>query len=283
MKRRPRSTILILGVLGAVLLLDLVLPIGNLLAHVDVAGWLAALRDPGAGDALRTSILTSAITVALMTLFGVPLGYVLARASLPGKQLLIGLVFLPMVVPGLAGGILLLLTFGPYGTLGAPLAAWNGNLALTSNLAGIVLAQLYVASPFVVISSLVAFNGVDPKLEMAAAMLGDSPWQIFRRISLPLAWPGIAAGLTLAWIRALGEFGATMIVAYSPHTLPVYLWTRFESNGLTGALPIAFLLVLLAAAAVAVSTLLNRLTRSAEREHPREALAIPGGVRGNPA
>jgi molybdate/tungstate transport system permease protein len=283
MRPRPRSTILILGALGALLLLDLVLPIGNLLAHVDVASWLAALRDPGAGDALRTSVVTSALTVALMTLFGVPLGYVLARASLPGKQLLISLVFLPMVVPGLAGGILLLLTFGPYGTLGGPLTAWQ--VALTGNLAGIVLAQLYVASPFVVISAMVAFNGVDPKLEMAAAMLGDSPWQIFRRISLPLAWPGIAAGITLAWIRALGEFGATMIVAYSPHTLPVYLWTRFESNGLTGALPIAFLLVLLAAGAVAVSTLFNRRARNPGRdgEHPREALALPEGVRGNPA
>jgi len=192
-----------------------------------------------------------------MTLFGVPLGYVLAHARIPFKQLLVGLVFLPMVVPGLAGGILLLLTFGPYGTVGGPLAAWN--VALTSNLAGIVLAQLYVSSPFVIVSSLVAFTGVDPKLEMAAAMLGDSQWHIFRRISLPLAWPGIAAGITLAWIRALGEFGATMIVAYNPHTLPVYLWVSFEANGLTGALPVAVLLVVLAAVAVTISRLLGRL------------------------
>ena len=106
-----------------------------------------------------------------MTLLGVPLGYVLARGRIPCKQLLIGLVFLPMVVPGLAGGILLLLTFGPYGTVGGPLAAWK--IALTSNPAGIVLAQLYVSSPFVVVSSLVAFTGVDPKLEIAAATLGD--------------------------------------------------------------------------------------------------------------
>jgi molybdate/tungstate transport system permease protein len=283
MRPRPRSIVLIHGAVGAFLLLDLVLPIANLLAHVDASGWFAALREPGAGAALRTSVLSSAITVLLMTVFGVPLGHVLARGRLPGKQLLISLVFLPMVVPGLAGGILLLLTFGPYGTLGAPLAPWN--VALTGNLAGIVLAQLYVASPFVVISAMVAFNGVDPKLEMAAAMLGDSPWQIFRRISLPLAWPGIAAGITLAWIRALGEFGATMIVAYNPHTLPVYLWTKFESNGLPGALPVAFLLVVLAAGAVAVSTLLNRLARNGGREgeHPREALALPGGAPGNPA
>ncbi len=263
------------GAIGGLLLLNLVLPIANLLIHADWPRWLASLRDPRAGDALRTSVLTSAISVLIMTLFGVPLGYVLARGRLPFKQLLIGLVFLPMVVPGLAGGILLLLTFGPYGTIGGPLAAWN--IALVSNPAGIVLAQLYVSSPFVIVSALAAFNSVDPKLEMAAATLGDSQWHIFRRVSLPLAWPGIAAGITLAWIRALGEFGATMIVAYNPHTLPVYLWVSFESNGLKGALPVAFLLVLLAAVAVAVSMLLSRLAIDGG------IVAVPGSARENPA
>jgi molybdate/tungstate transport system permease protein len=275
MRQRPRSILLVHGTVGAFLLLDLVLPIANLLAHVDASGWLAALREPGAGDALRTSVVTSGITVLLMTVFGVPLGHVLARGRLPGRQLLIGLVFLPMVVPGLAGGILLLLTFGPYGTLGAPLAGWN--VALIGNLAGIVLAQLYVASPFVVISAMVAFNGVDPKLEMAAATLGDSQWHIFWRISLPLAWPGIAAGITLAWIRALGEFGATLIVAYSPHTLPVDMWVQFESNGLSGALPVAFVLVLLAGGAVTFSALLSRVSGY------RDTAAVLGDMQGRPA
>ncbi|HEX4964576.1 MAG TPA: ABC transporter permease subunit [Thermoanaerobaculia bacterium] len=273
MMQRPRPTLLAFGTIGGLLLLNLVLPITNLLIHADLSRWMTALRDPRAGDALRISVLTSATTVGIMTLFGVPLGYVLARGHLPFKQLLVGLVFLPMVAPGLAGGLLLLQTFGPYGMIGGPLAAWS--IALTSNPAGIVLAQLYVASPLVVIASLVAFNNVDPKLEMAAAMLGDSQWHVFWRISLPLAWPGIAAGLTLAWIRALGEFGATMIVAYSPHTLPVYMWVSFESNGLVGALPVAFLLVLLAAVAVALSMLLGRLTKN------EGAVAVPGGVRGN--
>jgi molybdate/tungstate transport system permease protein len=275
MMQRPRPMLLVFGAIGGLLLLDLVLPIANLLAHADLSRWTASLRDPRAGDALRTSALTSGIAVVIMTLFGVPLGYVLARGRLRFRQLLIGLVFLPMVVPGLAGGILLLLTFGPYGTIGGPLAAWN--IALTSNAAGIVLAQLYVASPFVIVSALVAFTGVDPKLEMAAATLGDSQWQIFRRISLPLAWPGIAAGITLAWIRALGEFGATMIVAYNPHTLPVYLWVSFESKGLMGALPVAFLLVLLAAVAVALSRLFDHLTKNGS------VAAVPGSARGNPA
>ena len=258
MIRRIQPTFLIFGTLGGVLLVNLVLPIINLFVQADWTGWMGSLQEQGAGDALAVSALSSAITVLIMTLLGVPLGYLLARGRLPFTQLWIGLVFLPMVVPDLAGGILLLQTFGPHGTFSGPLAAWD--LELTSNLAGIVLAQLFVSAPFVVVSSLAAFAGVDPKLEMAAATLGDSQWHIFWRISLPLAWPGIAAGITLAWIRALGEFGATLIIAYNPHTLPVYMWVRFESNGLIGALPVAFLLVLLAGAAVAISALLSRLS-----------------------
>jgi molybdate/tungstate transport system permease protein len=262
MTRSIKPTFIIFGVLGGLLLLNLVLPIANLLIHTDWPGWVAALREPGAGKALRTSAQTSAISVLIMTVFGVPLGYLLARGGLRFHQFWLGLVFLPMVVPGLAGGILLLLTVGPYGTIGGPLEPWN--IELTNNLAGIVLAQLFVSAPFVIVSAYAGFSGVDPRLEMAAAMLGDSQWDIFRRVSLPLAWRGIAAGITLAWIRALGEFGATLIVAYNPHTLPVYLWVKFESNGLAGALPVALLLVLLAATAVAVSMFLSRLTGFAE-------------------
>jgi len=209
-----------------------------------------------------------------MTLLGVPLAYVLARANLPFKRLWTSLVFLPMVVPDLAGGILLLQTFGPNGMIGQALDARN--IELTNNLAGIVLAQMFVAAPFVVVSAIAAFTSVDLKFEIAAATLGDSRWQIFRRISLPLAWPGIAAGLTLAWIRALGEFGSTLIVAYNPHTLPVYMWVKFESDGLVGALPVAFCLVALAVIAVAASMLFGRLTGYADVVTPYRKAAGAG-------
>jgi molybdate/tungstate transport system permease protein len=274
MTRRLNPTFLLFGALGGLLLLKLVLPIVNLFVQADWADWLRSLREQGAADALGVSALSSSIAVVIMTAFGVPLGYLLARGRLPYTQLWIGLVFLPMVVPDLAGGILLLQTFGPHGAIGQPLSALN--LELTNNLAGIVVAQLFVSAPFVVVSALAAFAGVDPKLEMAAATLGDSQWQIFWRISLPLAWPGIAAGITLAWIRALGEFGATLIVAYNPHTLPVYMWVQFESNGLTGALPVAFLLVLLAGAAVGISSLLSRLSGY------RDAATVLGDTYGRP-
>ncbi|MGH8508255.1 MAG: ABC transporter permease [Gammaproteobacteria bacterium] len=261
MSRQLNPTFIAFGLLGSLLLLDLVLPIMNLLLHADWSGWMAALAQPDARHALKISVTTSVISTLIMTVLGVPLGYLLARANLLFKRFWISLVFLPMVVPGLAGGILLLQTFGPYGIIGQPLDARN--IELTNNLAGIVLAQLFVAAPFVVVSALAGFASVDSKLEQAAATLGDSRWQIFRRISLPLAWPGIAAGITLAWIRALGEFGATLIMAYNPHSLPVYMWVKFESGGLAGAMPVAFWLVLAAGAVVGVSMFLSRLTSHA--------------------
>lgn len=266
MNNRKSMIFFIFGLLGSLLLINLVLPIASLLFHADWAGWAAALRQPEALQALMVSLEASAIALAIMVLFGIPLGYLLARANLPFKRMWIAFVFLPMVVPDLAAGILLLRTFGPYGIIGQTLDARN--ISLTNNLAGIVLAQLFVAAPFAIVSATASFAGVDRKLELAAATLGDSQWHIFRRISLPLAWPGIAAGLTLAWIRAMGEFGSTLIVAYSPHSLPVYMWIKFESQGLNGALPVAFCLVVLAAAAVISSMLLSRITGFADVAAP---------------
>lgn len=266
MNSRKSVTFLIFGLLGSILFINLVFPIASLLFQADWNGWIAALRQPQAVQALVVSIEASAISLVIMALLGIPLGFLLARADLPLKRIWITLVFLPMVVPDLAAGILLLRTFGPYGIIGQGLDAKN--IALTNNLAGIVLAQLFVAAPFAIISTTASFAGVERKFEMAAATLGDSQWYIFRRISLPLAWPGIAAGLTLAWIRALGEFGSTLIVAYNPHSLPVYMWIKFESEGLTGALPPAFCLVVLATGAVLVFMLLNRLTGFADVTAP---------------
>jgi molybdate/tungstate transport system permease protein len=259
---RPDLTFVVFGLLGSVLLINLALPIASLFFDADWAGWVAALQRPEALQALMISMEASAISLAIMVALGIPLGYLLARGDLPLKRLWIILVFLPMVVPDLAAGILLLRTFGPYGIIGQTLDA--GDISLTNNLAGIVLAQLFVAAPFAIISTVAAFTSVDRKLELAAAMLGDSLWHIFRRISLPLAWPGIAAGLTLAWIRAMGEFGSTLIVAYTPHSVPVYMWIKFESEGIHGALPAAFCLVVLAGAAVLISMLLTRLTGFAD-------------------
>jgi molybdate/tungstate transport system permease protein len=150
------------------------------------------------------------------------------------------MVFVPMALPPLVGGVLLLLVYGPYGLVGA-LFEKHG-LELVNSLAGIVLAQVFVAAPYVVIASISAFGRVDQRLEKAAAVLGDPQWRTFRRVSLPLAWPGIMAGVMLAWVRTLGEFGATLVMAYHPNTVPVFLWVQLTSEGLMTALPLALFL-----------------------------------------
>ena len=116
---------------------------------------------------------------------------------------------------------------------------------------------MFVASPYVVIASLSAFAAVDVQLEHAAATLGDYRWQIIRRVSLPLAWPGIAAGITLAWVRTLGEFGATLVMAHHPNTLPVFLWVQLTGEGLRAALPLALVLMVIGAGTITTVYLLG--------------------------
>lgn len=257
MKRHPSPIMVTFGLLGAALLTVLVAPVVTLAFHLDAASWTSLLHaDPRTVDAIQLTVVTSSASVAVMTLLGVPLGYVLARSAFPGRGFVICLIALPMVVPGLAGGILLLLTFGRLGVIGS--IAGGLGVSLSDNFLGIVLAQVFVASPLVIISSMVAFGSVDERLEIAAATLGDSAWRVFRRISLPIARPAVMAGIVLAWVRALGEFGATMIVSYNPQTLPVHLWVRFQADGLSGAIPLAFVLVCLALGATVAWILLSR-------------------------
>ena len=206
--------------------------------------------------AVAVSVETATVAVLLLALFGIPLAYLLARRDFPGKGLVNLLVYLPLAVPPVVSGILLLLVFGPY----APIGAWLADLGmpLTDNLPAIVAAQTFVASPFLIVAARSAFESVDKELEQAAATLGDWPWVIFRRVTLPLIWPAILAGLTLSWVRALGEFGATIVLAYHPYSLPVLAWVRFSGSGLDSTLPLVLLLFVVAAVGLALSQLLAR-------------------------
>lgn len=254
MRRRTASG-LVLGIWCVPLLMLLAFPILYSLLRADVGHWIGEWSDPRTIQALTTSALASVVAVSVAAVLGIPAGYLLVTTHFRGKEILIGLIALPTVVPGLIGGVVLLQAFGPEGVLGAPAA--DLGLELTRGLVGVILVQTYVCSPLVVISSIIAFRGVDPDVIAAASTLGDAPWRVFVRVSLPLAARGILAGLLLAWMRAIGEFGATMIVAYNPQSLPVHLWTRFEVSGLAGALPIAGLLVVLAIGTLGASRLLS--------------------------
>jgi molybdate/tungstate transport system permease protein len=239
-------------VLGGVLLLYYLAPMVSLFLSVPPGDVLARMNNPAVVSAAKTSLLSASISAVIATVFGLPLAYWLARAEGRWTTAVLAVVVLPLVLPPTVGGIVLLTVFGP----GAPLgkAAIAAGVPLTRSLAGVVLAQTFVASPFVVVTAKAAFESIPRELEHASRSLGKSRWTTARRVTLPLAAPGILAGVTLTFARAMGEFGATMMMAYYPRTMPVQIWVSFISLGLDNAYPVAILLVLISVAVLALLT-----------------------------
>jgi len=236
--------------LGAVLLGLYAVPVAWLLVAQPPGAVLASLDAPFVVSAARNTLLSATVSTALATLFGVPLAYWLARASFRGLTLVTAVVAFPLVLPPVVSGMVLLSAVGPSG-LGGLLG-----VRVSGTIAGVVLAQTFVASPFVVLTARSAFEGVDDDAEAAARTLGATEWGTFRRVTLPLARRGILAGVTLAFARAAGEFGATLMLAYYPRTLPVQIWATFQGRGLDAAVPVAVVLVVLASGAlVAINAL----------------------------
>lgn len=262
--RRIEPGALTLWLLAALTLLYLLMPLAQLLLAEPWPQVPTALSDPLAVGAAWISALAATISTALVALGGIPLAYALARWRFPLRALVTGLVFVPLVFPAVVSGIVQLLVYGPYGPVGAFFAARG--VELTDSLAGVVLAQTFVAAPFAVVAARSAFEAVNPLTEAVAETLGATRWRVFWTISLPQAWSGVLAGLALTWLRAFGEFGATAVMAYHPYTLPVYVYVQLTGLGTPAALPLA--LVALAACAVVISIALL-LTRR----------ALPGGGR----
>jgi molybdate/tungstate transport system permease protein len=227
--------------LGGVLLVYLVLPFVTFLATAGQADFLARLADPGVQVAIRNSVLTATISTVIATVLGVPLALVLARRSFVGKRLVEALVVLPIVLPPVVGGAMLLTAFGRFTPIGS--AATAAGVPLTNSLSGIVLAQTFVAAPFVVITARSGFASIDRHLEEASRSLGYGPFATFRKVSLPLAGGAIIAGVTLTFARAIGEFGATMMVAYNPRTMPTRIWVDFIAGGVDAIVPVALSLL----------------------------------------
>jgi molybdate transport system permease protein len=202
-------------------------------------------------SAVAVSAGSASVASLIILLGGVPLGYLLARSQSRRAALLGFVVQLPLALPPLTSGVLLLFLLGPY--------SWIGRLtggALTDSFAGIVLAETFVAAPFLIIAARSAFMAVDPLFEDVAATLGHRAGSRFFRVTLPVAWPAISAGLALAWLRAFGEFGATVMVAYHPYSLPVYTYVVFGGQGLPAMMPL--LLPTLAIAVVCAALSLYR-------------------------
>jgi len=216
-----------------------------LLALLTGGDWNPQNLEPDDLRAIATSLLGGAVAVALIAAFGTPVAYYLART--PGRlsALAEALVLIPMLMPTLALGILLVSIYGPAGTLGASFARIG--IILTNTPAAFVLAALYAALPTYIIAARAALAEVPRDYEHIARTLGDPPLRVFFRVTLPLAQRGLAAALALCWVRALGEFGIVLIIAYFPAGMPVQLWTDVEDFGIQAVFPLvaAFLLATL--------------------------------------
>jgi molybdate transport system permease protein len=214
-------------VLAAVAAALFVLPLVGLLVRAPWSTALDQLRNPTSIEALRLSLVTSVASTAVSVVLGVPLAFVYATVPFRGKSVVRALTTLPMVLPPVVGGVALLFAFGSRGVVGQALG-----LRLPFTTAGAVLAQVFVAMPFLVLTVEAGLRAGDPRLEEAARSLGASPWFTFRRVTLPLLRPALLAGIVLCWARALGEFGATITFAGSfpgrTQTVPLAVYFQLE-------------------------------------------------------
>jgi molybdate transport system permease protein len=222
--------------------------VGPLLGLLERTPWRDLpdlLGEPQVRTALRLSLVCSLSATALSIVLGVPLAWLLARTRFPGQSVVRALVLLPMVLPPVVGGVALLLAFGRRGLIGQWLDQWLG-VRLPFTTTGVILAETFVAMPFLVITVEAALRSLDPGFEEAGATLGASRWTVFRRVTLPMIGPSLVAGAALTWARALGEFGATITFAGNfqgrTQTMPLAVFLALETDP---AAAIALSLVLL--------------------------------------
>jgi molybdate transport system permease protein len=250
--RTARVPVVLLGpaVLGLVFL---VLPLAGLLVRAPWATLPRRLVQPGVLTALRLSLQTATLATLVCLLLGVPLAWLLARVPFPGRRLVRALVTVPLVLPPVVGGVALLLVFGRKGILGGWLDAAFG-ITLPFTTTGVVLAEAFVAMPFLVIAVEGALRGADTRYEEAAATLGAGRWTTFTHVTLPLTAPGIAAGGVLCWARALGEFGATITFAGNfpgrTQTMPLAVYLALETD-LQAAIVLSLILLTVSVAILA--------------------------------
>jgi len=227
---RRDYTLYFFASLGSFLIVYIALPLVVIFAKQlsDLGMLVKTLHDPYVLEALRNSLLTATATALIALLFGVPLGYVLARKDFPGKSLVQALVDVPIVIPHSVVGIMLLVTFSS---------------AILDSYTGIVAAMLFVSAPFTINAARDGFLAVDEKVEAVARTLGASRLRVFFSVSLPIAFPSVASGAIMTWARAISEVGAILIVAYYPKTAQVLVMEYFNNYGLRASRPISVILI----------------------------------------
>jgi molybdate/tungstate transport system permease protein len=245
-----RLATVVVAVAASLLLLFLAAP----LAELVVSGGRQGLHALGSDVELRDALVLTAATATTATLLGLlagtPIAYVLARRAFPGRAALAALLDLPVLIPHPVAGIALLLALGRHTAVGSALFA--AGLRITGTPTGIVSAMLFVSCPLYLSAARETFDRVDARFETVARTLGDPPWRVFRRVTLPLASRGLVAAAVIMWARAVSEFGAVVILTYNPQVASVLSYDRFTTYGLPGALPVAAVLVLLALIPLAI-------------------------------
>lgn len=222
--------------LGLAALGFLLIPYGGLALTTP---WARLAPDAGDWAAVRTSIVETLAALAVVVSGGTPLAWWLARRGRRGRAVLDALLLLPLLTPPLAMGLLLAMAYGPYSIPGQAAAALG--IELTNTPAAFLLAQIYASAPYYVLAARAAFEAVPREHEEISRTLGRGPFHTFWHVSLPLARLGLATGIALAWVRALGEFGIALIVAYYPQGIPVRLWVDLQDSGLPAAYPVLWI------------------------------------------
>ena len=240
------------------------LPIVALLARAgQQEGFLSGLTGELVLQALRLTVITSVVSMVVVVVVGTPFALLLARRRSTVLRVIDTFVELPIVLPPVVAGVAMLMAFGRNGLLGPALGGLGVTLPFTT--AAVIFAQVFVAAPFYIRAARIGFAGVDPTYEEVSQTLGVSPWATFWRLTLPVAWPSLLTGLTLAWARAVSEFGATIMFAGNltgrTQTMPLAIMTAMESS-LGSALALSVLLLAMSVLALAALSVLLRRTGS---------------------
>ncbi len=221
---------------GAILFaLALLYPFSALFAHIGPWQWGDEVRGPSLAS-MRVSLVLTGYSMAIILAMGTPVAAYIAHCRVRERLIWQAALLIPILLPPLALGILLSLAFGPYGAVGTWLQHFG--IAMTNSATAFVATQVYVGVGYYVLGAVAAFDAVPHRLQKQAALLGLTPWKVFLRVTLPLSRLGLAVALSIAWVRAFGEFGAVVVTAYYPAGMPVQLWVNLQSFGLPAVMPL---------------------------------------------
>lgn len=244
---------ILLSILVIILVLYIVLPFLGLLFVIPYTNLIDSLKRIELLDSVILSLTTATISTALVSVFGIPLAFVLARFQFKAKFLIHMVVIIPLVLPPLASGTMLLGIFGPYSYIGK-LVPMN----FTQSVLGVVIAQTFIALPFLILPTQSAFESVPERYEIVARTLGKRKWQVFLTVSIPLAKTGIFIGMLMAWIRSIGELGATMMMSYNPHTISIQIFEDTAIGGIRNSSTGIILVIIIALVALSFFFLVRK-------------------------